>query len=119
MGDRPTAAELVVAVRDWITDELRPALEGRLAFHARVAANALGIAARELDAPGADPHVLARARALLGEEVGAEDLDAALAAAIRAGVLAAGDAEVVALVRATVRAKLAIANPGYLDEDTP
>ncbi len=46
---RPTASELLDAVREFLTDQVRPATSGQLAFHARVAANALAIVARELD----------------------------------------------------------------------
>lgn len=46
---RPTAGELLDAVRGYLTDQVLPATEGQLAFHARVAANALAIVARELE----------------------------------------------------------------------
>jgi aminoglycoside phosphotransferase (APT) family kinase protein len=46
---RPTASELLDAVRGFLTDEVMPATTGQLAFHARVAANVLGIVARELE----------------------------------------------------------------------
>ena len=46
---RPTASELLDAVRGYLTDQVMPGTSGQLAFHARVAANALSIVARELD----------------------------------------------------------------------
>ena len=46
---RPTAGELLEAVREFLTGQVRPAATGQLAFHARVAANILGIVARELE----------------------------------------------------------------------
>jgi len=46
---RPTASELLDAVRAFLTDEVMPGTGGRLAFHARVAANVVGIVARELE----------------------------------------------------------------------
>jgi aminoglycoside phosphotransferase (APT) family kinase protein len=46
---RPTASELLDAVRDFLTDQVMPATGGQLAFHARVAANVLSIVAREFD----------------------------------------------------------------------
>jgi aminoglycoside phosphotransferase (APT) family kinase protein len=46
---RPTASELLDAVRGFLTDEVMPATSGQLSFHARVAANVLGIVARELE----------------------------------------------------------------------
>jgi aminoglycoside phosphotransferase (APT) family kinase protein len=46
---RPTASELLEAVREFLTGQVMPASSGQLAFHARVAANVLGIVARELE----------------------------------------------------------------------
>jgi aminoglycoside phosphotransferase (APT) family kinase protein len=46
---RPTASELLDAVRGFLTDQVMPATGGQLAFHARVAANVLSIVARELE----------------------------------------------------------------------
>lgn len=46
---RPTASELLDAVRGYLTDQVMPGTSGQLAFHARVAANVLTIVARELD----------------------------------------------------------------------
>ena len=40
--------ELVEAVREWVDDDVRAATEGRVAFHARVAVNALRMLEREL-----------------------------------------------------------------------
>ena len=63
---RPTASELLEAVREFLTDQVMPASTGQLAFHARVAANVLGIVARELEL-GAIP-----AQAGLAETVAAK-----------------------------------------------
>ena len=41
--------ELVEAVRDFLEQKAMPELKGHTAFHARVAANALAIVARELE----------------------------------------------------------------------
>ncbi len=46
---RPTASELLDAVREFLTDGVMPATTGQLAFHARVAANVLAIVAREME----------------------------------------------------------------------
>jgi Phosphotransferase enzyme family/Domain of unknown function (DUF6285) len=54
---RPTTSELLDAVRGYLTEQVMPATGGKLAFHARVAANALAIVARELElGPPADQH---------------------------------------------------------------
>ena len=46
---RPTASELLDAVREFLTGSVMPATTGQLAFHARVAANVVAIVARELE----------------------------------------------------------------------
>jgi len=46
---RPTASELLEAVREYLLTSVMPATTGQLAFHARVAANALAIVAREIE----------------------------------------------------------------------
>jgi hypothetical protein len=92
-----------------------PAVEGRVAFHTRVAANALGMVERELrDGPVTEAAERARAAALLGVDAGARDLEVELARRIRAGEVTLADADAVAHVRQTVRDKLRIANPKYL-----
>ena|SRR5687768_6950414 len=108
--DIPTAAGLVEAVREFLERDVMPATEGRIQFHARVAVNVLGMVEREL-AMGAEQQ---RAHAEGLATLGFED-DAALAVAIRDGDVDDRLAEVEAFVRATVEAKLAVANPKYLD----
>lgn len=108
--DPPPVAELVTAVREFLEREAMPALEGRLAFHARIAANALGIVEREL-ALGPDHERAHRARL---ERLGFSS-DADLAAAVRSGALDARYEEVASAVREAVRDKLLVANPSYLD----
>jgi aminoglycoside phosphotransferase (APT) family kinase protein len=46
---RPTASELLEAVREYLLNSVMPATSGQVAFHGRVAANALAIVARELE----------------------------------------------------------------------
>lgn len=47
--DQPSILELVQAVKAFLETKAMPELNGHTAFHARVAANALGIVARELE----------------------------------------------------------------------
>ncbi|MDT5086134.1 MAG: hypothetical protein QOJ61_3177, partial [Mycobacterium sp.] len=51
---RPTAAELVTAVAEFLETDVRESTTGQVNFHARVAANALRIVERELLADSAD-----------------------------------------------------------------
>ncbi|HET9207353.1 MAG TPA: DUF6285 domain-containing protein [Burkholderiaceae bacterium] len=69
MQDRPTAEQLLEAVAAFLREQVVPSTRGPLAFHARVAANALDIARREgALAPAAD----ARERGLLAALLGAD-----------------------------------------------
>jgi aminoglycoside phosphotransferase (APT) family kinase protein len=77
---RPTASELLEAVREFLLGSVMPGTEGQLSFHARVAANALAIVAREIELGGLPP----------GADVAAQ-----------------------------VAARLAVANPKYLDTPPP
>jgi aminoglycoside phosphotransferase (APT) family kinase protein len=45
---RPTARELLEAVREYLTDDVMPGTTGQLSFHARVASNMVAIVEREL-----------------------------------------------------------------------
>lgn len=113
--DRPTVLELVEAVREYLERDVTT-VEGRVGFHGRVAARVLAGVERELrfgDAPR--ERIVAAHRALLGVDGSARELQAELARRIRDGELADRTAEVVALVADTVRAKLAVANPAYLE----
>lgn len=111
---RPTAAELVAAVADFLDGDVRAALrpegrladEGQVAFHARVAANVLRTVERELLDQGAG-----EVTAALGE-LGFDD-ERQLAAAIRAGHLDAKAEAVLRCLRTLVGHRLAVNHPGY------
>jgi Domain of unknown function (DUF6285) len=99
MSDRPTAAELVEAVAEFLAEEVLPtATDHRLKFRTLVALNALGIAARELAASN---------NLLLSHEDVTE-----LARRIRAGDV---DDQTLPLLKEHVAAKLRISNPAYLE----
>ncbi|WP_336206461.1 DUF6285 domain-containing protein [Nonomuraea sp. LPB2021202275-12-8] len=106
--DAPSAAQLVAAVRDFLADDVLPAVEGRVRFHTRVAINVLAMVEREIEL-GPEQ---AREHAGRLASLGVAD-DAELAAAIREGRLGDDGALTAALTQA-VRAKLEVANPGYL-----
>jgi hypothetical protein len=117
--DRPTASELIQAVREFLElDVMTTSSDTRVQFHARVAANALGMIERELARGRAlDAAERARAAALLGHDDDVRSLERELAARIRDGSLDDRLDAVRAHVRATVREKLLVANPGYLPAD--
>ncbi|MGY4711798.1 DUF6285 domain-containing protein [Mycolicibacterium sp. CBM1] len=106
LNGRPTAAELVAAVAEFLEGDVRLATTGSVQFHARVAANVLRTVERELlDTSSVEPLAAL-------DSLGYPDEDA-LAAAIRAGDLDDRSAEVLACLRSLVRHRLAIAHPGY------
>ena len=99
MTDRPTAAELVEATREYLEAEILPALDDqRLRFRTLVAINALGIAQRELESTE--------------EPVLSPDEAAELARRIRAGEIPEGALE---LLERHVAQKLRVASPQYLE----
>lgn len=108
--DRPTAGELVEAVREFLERDVMAATEGRVQFHTRVAVNALGMVQRELEL-GPEQAVAHQARL---DALGFAD-EAELAAAIRRGDVDDRYDDIKAAVTATVRDKLTVANPKYLD----
>jgi uncharacterized protein DUF6285 len=103
---RPTAAELIAAVAEFLETDVRSATGGQVNFHARVATNALRIVERELLDEGEEEC----GAALAGLGFADEDQ---LAAAIRAGELDARGEDVTACLRTLVRRRLAVAHPGY------
>jgi hypothetical protein len=114
--DHPKAEELAAAVARWI-DQIRPGLDPRNAFLARVAANALGTIAREL-ALGA-PAELAAARRMgtvLGHDGVHADLTAELCERLRTGELNVQTPGLLAALRANVLEQLAIDQPNYRHE---
>ena len=110
LHDVPTAAELVEATREFLEKDVMAATEGRVNFHARVAVNVLNMVQRELEMGVAQADAHATRLASLG--VASEN---ELSEAIASGALDDRLPEVVAVVRATVRDKLAVANPKYLN----
>ena len=116
--DRPTAAELVDAVTEFLERDLQPSLDGRLAFLTRVSVNALRIVRREMDlGPELDRLRRAGIGALLdddSDEANVRELEIELARRIRDGSLDGRRPELVAYLRATLRMQLDIAHPGYI-----
>lgn len=108
--DEPRAGALVEAVREFLERDVLDAVEGGVRFHLRVAVNALRIVERELThGPGhAEEHRARLAR------LGCRD-DRELVDLVRSQDLEA-DPDLKAALVALVRAKLAVANPRYLEE---
>ncbi|WP_431239335.1 DUF6285 domain-containing protein [Mycolicibacterium aichiense] len=106
LNGRPTAAELVAAVAEFLAGDVRSNTTGSVNFHALVAVNVLRTVERELlDETAAEPQAAL-------EGLGYRD-EAALAAAIRAGDLDGRGDEVMRCLRTVVKHRVAIAHPGY------
>ncbi len=105
---RPTAGELVEAVREYLHDGMERT-DGGTRFEVRVARNALSIAERELRLGP----VLTAAHAARLAGLGFAD-DAALAAALRSGALDAEWESIAPALAAAARDQLLVANPRYL-----
>jgi len=103
---KPTAAELVAAVAEFLEGEVREQTSGAVNFHARVAANVLRTVERELLDDTAD-----QPRTALSS-LGFDD-ESALAAAIRGGDFDGRGDDVFPTLRALVAHRLRVAHPGY------
>ena len=98
MGDRPTAAELLEAVLEFLASEVLPnASDHRQKFRTLVAMNALGIAHRELEST---------------EELAGEEELRDLARRLRAGDV---PEDALPELKEHVAAKLRVSNPHYLE----
>ena len=118
MQDSPSPEQLLQAVARYLRDEAGPALaragDGALAYQAKVAANMLDIAGRQIDhAPAEQAAELARLQALLGEPGSLADLNQRLAQRITDGELPLSQPGLAEHLWLTTLAKLAVDQPGY------
>ena len=114
MQDLPAAEELIDAVREFLTESAMPELSGRTRFHARVAANVLGIVSRQLEmGEQSDEAEADRLRALLVQDGSLAQLNEVLCRRIRTGEIGVDDAPLVEHLWQTTLAKLAIDQPSY------
>lgn len=113
MIEGPTREELVKATIGWLNDTSAP-VSG---FHRKVAANALGIVAREMDQwPAAEAAAVQRMQAILGREGDYKTLNADLTQALRDGLMDASDLAVFDHLRRTALDMLAVDQPRYRHE---
>lgn len=114
MMDQPSILELVEAVKNFLETRAMPELQGHTAFHARVAANALGIVAREIEAgPNAAAGEKARLVALLGSDGTLDELNRILSTHIREGLIGLDTPGLAEHLEKTTREKVAIDQPAY------
>jgi len=114
MMDQPSMRELVEAVRDFIEQRAMAELKGHTAFHARVAANALSIVARELEKSGPSGDAeRERLKEILGDDGPLMDLNRELCRRIREGKIGLETPGLAEHLTITTRDKVAIDQPNY------
>jgi hypothetical protein len=107
-----TAEELLSAVRQFLREQVLPELQGFKAYNTRVAANALGIVARELEL-GMDVVELDEKIAMqLGLEEQAVSVSRQIALALRDGRLVV-DSRVLTYLQKRTQLAITINNPKY------
>lgn len=114
MQDPPHSEDLLGHVAAFLRNEVLPNLSGALAFHVRVAANAVDLARREVQlAPAADADEQARLVALLGRQGDLADLNAELCGRIRDKQIGLETPGLVEHLRLCMLAKLSVDQPNY------
>ena len=118
LDERPSAAELIAAVADFLQSKVAPHLDAHTSFHMKVAVNALRIVEREVRA-GENVAEVERVRALCGEAGGAlppgdlHALNQELCRRIADGRLSPDDPALARHLVASALYRLAIDNPSY------
>ena len=116
MQDRPTSDQLLEAVAAFLREQVVPATQGALQFHARVAANALDIARREaVLAPAAQAREQAALAALLDADppTGVAELNRLLCARIADGTISLDTPGLARTLWLITLDKLAVDQPTY------
>ena len=119
MITHPKTEELAKAIAGWV-DEVRPSLDPRNAFLARVAVNVLGVIQRELtQGPAAEARAVEGMAGVLGHPGDFAELNAELCARIRAGEFTVETPGLLAVLTTMARDQVAIDQPNYRPEGTP
>ena len=114
MMDKPSLLEIVGAAKAFVDEKAIPELQGHVAFHARVAVNALAIAEREIEiGPRAAAAEHARLVKLMGHDGSLEDLNRALCARISGGDMTLGTPGLAEHLKLTTIDKVSIDQPHY------
>lgn len=121
LDERPTAAELIAAVADFIEKKVAPQLDAHTGFHTKVAVNALRIVERELqqgeqftrDERASLLALLGDAPAASGTDADLNTLNKALCEQINSGNIATDNSALLDHLRKSVLARIAIDSPKY------
>jgi hypothetical protein len=115
----PTTEELVRSVALWL-EQIRPTLDPRNAFLARVAGNALATVERELtQGPAAEAEAVRLMAGLLGHDGDFETLNREFCGRIRADEFSVETPGVLSALQVMARNQLAIDQPSYRPEGAP
>lgn len=114
-NSRPAATDLLAVVQGYLEGEISPQVSPVHQFQLKIVSRVLATVRRELDlAPSANAAEIERLQELLCCEGTFEELNAALARAIRAGDFDVDDAALLAHLRASIEDALRINNPKWL-----
>jgi hypothetical protein len=121
MINRPRGDELLAVARRTLLDDLLPLIPADKAYEARMIANAMAIAARELarckDVDDETAEGIAEFYRAIGMDPSVVASEQSLADQIRKRLIdSVHSRQLHALLLAVTRAKLAISNPKYLDQ---
>ena len=112
--DRPSVDELLEAVEEFLRDHAMPNLPGHLSFHARVAANVVGIARREVaQSDQIEADQLQRLIGIMGHEGSLRDLNRELAQKIRSGEITWDDPALMDHNQKFAIEEIGVDNPRY------
>ncbi len=118
MITHPRTEELAQAVALWI-DQIRPSLDPRNAFLARVAANAMATIGREItQGPAAEAEAVRLMAGLLSHEGDFAELNTELCERIRAGEMTVETPGLLAALTVMAKNQIAIDQPNYKPEGT-
>ncbi len=106
----PKSEQLLLAVQQFLLDDVMPKMEGRLGFHTRVAANILAIVARDIDQQP-DARKMAALARFLPDESG--DTHSALIMRLRNGDLDETTPDLVDTLLEIATAQVSVDNPKY------
>lgn len=116
MITHPKTEELVESVALWL-EQIRPTLDPRNAFLARVAGNALATVRREItEGPAAEARAVAAMSGVLGHDGDYERLTAELCDRIRSGDLTVATPGLLEALRTMAMDQLALDQPSYRHE---
>jgi hypothetical protein len=119
-NSRPAATDLLAIVQEFLETEISPQVSSVHQFQLKIVSRVLATVRRELDlAPAANAGEVERLKSLLRCDGSIEELNAALARAIRAGEFDVDDPALLAHVRTSIEDALRINNPKWLAKGNP